>query len=204
MLPDTFYHIYNRGINGQNIFFEERNYPYFLKKMGQYVSPYMDVYAYCLLGNHFHLLVRTKNETDLPMPSLEAKASVNTKATRNTSWHLSNAFASLFKSYAQAINKHYGRTGGFFEEPFHRIEVKSDAYFSQLVWYIHHNPQKHGFLSDFRDYPHSSYHSHLHQKATKLQRTEVLNWFGDANEYIKYHNIQTGEDDIRNLIVEFD
>ena len=56
-----FYHIYTRGINGTNLFYEERNYAYFLQKYGYYLHEVLDTYAYCLLGNHFHLLVRVKD-----------------------------------------------------------------------------------------------------------------------------------------------
>ncbi len=209
--PDTFYHIYNRGINGQDIFFEEKNYIYFLQKMGQYISPYMDTYAYCLLANHFHLLIKAKSEAEIRLPkkvSLESailpKAKPVVESAKTTSWLLSNAFASLFKSYALAINKRYGHTGGFFEEPFHRIEVDSNANFKQLIWYIHHNPEKHGLVTDFHDYPHSSYHSHLLSKATKLKREEVLSWFGDAKEYVKYHANQGNKKSLQDLIIEFD
>ena len=149
--PDTYYHIYNRGINGENVFLEEKNYHYFLQKYAQYVSPFFDTYAYCLLRNHFHLLVKAKSENDI-------RLYLNTKhVEKSISWILSNAFSSFFKSYAQAINKQYQRTGGLFEEPFHRIEVGNDAYFSALIYYIHTNPQKHGFVADFRGYEHSSY-----------------------------------------------
>ena len=57
----TYYHIYNRGNNRQNVFFEERNYRYFLQLYAKYIEPVADTYAYCLLPNHFHLLVRTKS-----------------------------------------------------------------------------------------------------------------------------------------------
>jgi putative transposase len=197
--PNHYYHIYNRGINGQDIFFEAKNYPYFLEKYTQYVYPYVETYAYCLLRNHFHLLIRCRAEE-------EVMANIKTqKAEVGASWYLSNAFASLFKSYAQSINKGYGRTGGLFEEPFHRIDVDNDAYFSRLVWYIHHNPQKHGFVSDFRVYPHSSYQSHLLNKPSKLQREKVLDWFGGTREYVTFHQIQEGDcRDIKSLLIEFD
>ena len=58
--PGTFYHVYNRGNNGENIFYKKENYPYFLRKLDQYLSPYLDVFAYCLLPNHFHFLIKTK------------------------------------------------------------------------------------------------------------------------------------------------
>ena len=55
-----FYHIYNRGINGENLFKEERNYAYFLQQYAKYLEPVVQTFAYCLLPNHFHLLVRVK------------------------------------------------------------------------------------------------------------------------------------------------
>ena len=58
------YHIYNRGINGTNIFYEERNYAYFLEKYAHYLHNWVDTFAYCLLKNHFHLLIRVK---ELPL-----------------------------------------------------------------------------------------------------------------------------------------
>jgi REP element-mobilizing transposase RayT len=63
--PDRIYHIYNRGINGENIFKEERNYRYFLEKYAKCISPIADTYAYCLLKNHFHLAVKIKTEQEI-------------------------------------------------------------------------------------------------------------------------------------------
>ncbi|MBN1976347.1 MAG: hypothetical protein JW918_03000, partial [Anaerolineae bacterium] len=56
-----YYHIYNRGNNGENIFIEERNYSYFLGLYAKYIEPIADTFAYVLLRNHFHLLVRIKD-----------------------------------------------------------------------------------------------------------------------------------------------
>jgi hypothetical protein len=63
--PDRIYHIYNRGINGENIFKEERNYRYFLEKYAKYIEPIADTFAYCLLKNHFHIAIRTKSEAEI-------------------------------------------------------------------------------------------------------------------------------------------
>ncbi len=59
--PGNFYHIYNRGNNRENLFIQERNYGYFMKLWGKYISPVADTYAYCLLRNHFHAAVRVKD-----------------------------------------------------------------------------------------------------------------------------------------------
>lgn len=73
------------------------------------------------------------------------------------------------------------------ETPFKRIEIRDDSYFTNLVWYIHFNPQKHQFVRDFREYPHSSYHAHLSAKPTQLHRDKVIEWFGDTNSYQNFH-----------------
>ena len=66
LIPGVTYHIYNRGNNGETIFPEERNYEYFMQLYGKYISPIADTFAYCLMPNHFHFLIRIKGEDDLP------------------------------------------------------------------------------------------------------------------------------------------
>ena len=208
--PDTYYHIYNRGINGESIFKAEKNYFFFLEKYAFHIEPVASTYAYCLLNNHFHILIKTRSEKEIfetltRLGSSETLTRFKTSSTlgKTVSFYISNQFAKLFNSYTQAINKTTNRTGGLFETPFRRIEVKNDAYLSHLIWYIHYNPQKHGFVNDFRDYIYTSYQSHLIPKATKLQRKEVLNWFGGEKEYVNFHSLQTSENKIKDLIIEF-
>lgn len=205
ILPDTFYHVYNRGINGETLFKEERNYDYFLQRYGTFIPPVANTFAYCLLGNHFHLLIRTKTEKEISeWAKREDREQSKNLADKDASWHISKQFATLFKSYALAINKGYNRTGGLFEEPFRRLEVTSEHHFSQLVYYIHVNPQKHGFCSDFRDYPHSSYGSHLSQVSTKLKREEVLEWFGGVNQFREFHTQSNDLESIKEFLIELD
>lgn len=187
LAPDGYYHIYNRGINGAPTFFEEKNYAYFLKQYAQYVHPFVKTYAYCLLGNHFHLLIQVRTEQDL----LELFTHPGERAL---SWHVSNAFASWFQSYTRAINKVYDRSGPLFESPFKRKAVTEASYFSRLVTYIHHNPQYHGLVVDFRTYPHSSYHSYqfTHGKS-RLGREETLKWYGDLASFRAAHQLETEE-----------
>lgn len=200
LIPDTFYHIYNRGINGETIFREKRNYAYFLTKYSRFVSPVVDTYAYCLLANHFHVLVKRKREQDIMDIQKEAihnktgHGATNPELVesklKSPEWYISNSFAQLFKSYAQTINNTYGRTGGLFEEPFRRSEVVSEKYLTHLVIYIHCNPQKHSFVDDFKAYPHSSYNSLLSNEPTKLKREEVLDWFGSKENFVAFHEYE--------------
>jgi len=192
------YHIYNRGINGSNIFYEERNYAYFLQKYAHYLSDWVETFAYCLLKNHFHLLVRIK---DLPMA---APVSSSIEGLHSAPHRVSKCFSDFFNAYTKAINKAQARTGSLFESPFKRILVHEEAYFSRLIGYIHQNPQKHGFVNDYRNYVHSSYHSHLSRGKTRLARSEVLGWFGGPQAYIDFHQTLYTTQDLSGLIIEFD
>lgn len=204
LLSDTFYHIYNRGINGEDLFKQERNYNYFLSKYNMYLETVVETYAYCLLKNHFHLLIRVKDRDTLAQFYNEQNRNKEIKqGLHNPDFIVSKQFAKLFSSYTQSINIATNRTGSLFETPFKRIEVTSDLYLTRLIWYIHHNPQKHGFVSDFRDYAHSSYHAHLSNKNTKLKRNEVIDWFGNTADFKNFHNEIQNELGMANFIIEF-
>jgi putative transposase len=177
-----YYHIYNRGNNRLRLFFEERNYHYFLKLYAKHIEPVADTYAYCLLGNHFHVLVRIKTEAEQEQ-TFRVSETLKVFKVLNPSRQFSN----LFNAYAKAINKAYQRTGSLFQNPFGRVPVTSDAHFVHLIAYIHHNPQKHGLVDDFRAWPHSSYHTILSQKPTRLKREAVWAWFDDLAAFQASH-----------------
>jgi putative transposase len=172
---DRYYHIYNRGNNRENLFLEERNYRHFLKLYARYVEPVADTYAYCLLKNHFHVLVRIK--------------AVAEQDQIGKMLNPSQQFGHLFNAYSKAINKAYQRTGSLFEHPFERIEVTSERYLMRLVIYIHYNPQTHGLIADFRDWPYSSYHALCSPQPTRLRRDAVLAWFGGLAQVAAAHRL---------------
>lgn len=178
--PGEFFHIFNRGINGAPVFFEEKNYSYFLKQLSKYTYPFVKTFAYCLLKNHYHILIQVREEAELDR-------AIKKNKENSYSWHVSNCFSSFLQSYTRGMNRVYDRTGALFEAPFKRIKVDSDSYFSSLIAYIHLNPEKHRIIRDFRNYPYSSYHTHLKESVTKLSRQEVLDWFHGKKEYEKFH-----------------
>jgi putative transposase len=181
-----YYHVYNRGNNQQNLFLEERNYTYFLSLYAKHVEPIAETFAYCLMPNHFHVLVKVRDLSALP------------PGQASPSKHFSN----LFNAYSKSINKAQARTGSLFQKRFGRIPVKSDRYFAALVRYIHRNPQTHGFTTDFRQYPHSSYASLLSSQPTRLQRRAVLDWFGDRGKFAEAHDFEGPSEAIAHLIGE--
>ena len=195
-----YYHIYNRGVNRENIFVEERNYAYFLKLYARHVEPVVDTIAYCLLRNHFHLSVRVKSELEIQTlrgsPASNHPVEQGNPANQDAgqsrkplgSNYASTQFSNFFNAYAKAINKAYNRTGSLFQHPFGRVMITTDRQLRKVIAYIHQNPQKHGFVGNFRDWKYSSYGIMLADKPTYLQRDIVLDWFGGRDEYLELHS----------------
>ena len=184
-----FYHIYNRTVDKQPLFKNDGNFDFFLKKYSEYLSLVIDTYAYCLLGNHFHLLIRVREEHDLT--TFEKLSNPQSVSLAEGSVHtiISHQFQKFFQSYAMAFNKQHQRVGTLFQTPFKRAVVTSDAYFTQLVYYIHSNPQQHDLTDDFRKWKWSSYNGILSDKHSKLEKHKVLEWFGGKQAYYEYHNM---------------
>ena len=117
LLYNTYYHIYNRGVNGENIFVEERNYDLFLRLYEKHLSPVTDLFAYCMLRNHFHVSMRVRSEEEI----LETKktlrvSTVNNHETKRSSTvnreegqlrkplgsqYVSDQFSNFFNAYAK-------------------------------------------------------------------------------------------------------
>ena len=180
MQESTFYHIYNHANGDENLFREEDNYRFFLEKWSKHIEPIADTYAYCLMPNHIHFLVRVKEAEELSRVA-------NLTGFENLSGFVSKQFSNLFNSYAKAFNKKYDRMGSLFNRPFKRKEITSDSYLTNIIFYIHHNPIHHGFTSSIDDWPHSSYHAIVGDKLTKIKRKEVREWFGNKQELKNFH-----------------
>jgi putative transposase len=193
----NYYHIYNRGNNGIDVFFDSESYYHFLRLYDRYISPIADTYAWCLLKNHFHTLVYIKTDQEISWDKLEYSTIEKPKA-----FNPSNQFGYLFNAYTQAINKKFNRTGSLFERPFERKLVDSEKYFQNLIFYIHNNPVFHGFTNHINDYPWSSYETILSDKPTKLKRNEVIEYYGDRDNFVYFHNQNQNLNNINDLIIE--
>lgn len=185
LLPGNFYQIYNRGNNKENIFIEDRNYRYFLELWDRYICPIGDTYAYSLLKNHFHSLIRVKNIAEITDIKVLRRIEKMKVSGEN---FVSKSFSDLFNSYAKSINKSYDRTGSLFQERFRRKLIDNDSYFTEVVFYIHGKAQRHKFCKDFRKYVHSSYPLLISDEPSSLCKDGVLNWFGGLEAFKNYHN----------------
>lgn len=209
-----YYHIYNRGINSSNLFEENTNYEHFLRLYEKYINPIADTFAWCLMKNHFHFLVRIKDEKEIgfykKFNSDRSNDSVRFQITTDLSEceapdrvrtpNPTKHFSHLFNSYTKYFNKLNNRTGTLFERPFNRILIENESYLKYLVYYIHHNPVKHGFVDDMIEYPWSSYLTVISPKNSHLKRHEVIDWFDDLENFKYFHREEHNLDKIKNLI----
>jgi REP element-mobilizing transposase RayT len=193
----NYYHIYNRGNNSIDVFFDAESYYHFLRLYDKYISPIADTYAWCLLKNHFHILVYLRLDNEIEFEKLEYSTIENLKDIEP-----SKQFGFLFNAYTQAINKKFNRTGGLFEKPFERKLITSDTYLKNIIHYIHNNPVQHGFVKQMSLYPWSSYDSILSEQPTKLKRKEVLAIYGGKDEFEEYHKNNLNINEITNFIIE--
>ncbi len=197
----NFYHIYNRGNNSENIFIQERNYAYFMELWWKHISPIAETWAYCLLRNHFHVVVWIKEQANLSgltKNTINLDASVDKGTSPSDSYRdltglspklkePSQYFSNFFNAYSRGVNIATQRTGALFERPFKRIPVDSESYLMRLIVYIHQNPQKHKFVDDFRDWNYSSYHDLITNVPTRLQRDKAIQLFGSQVDFIRIH-----------------
>ncbi len=141
------YHVIMRGINHQNIFEDPEDYYQFVATLYRVRTHYADdgrpcgincvYYAYCLMSNHFHLLIREQDES------------------------VGDVMKRIAGSYVYYYNHKYQRDGHLFKERFKSEPVNDMEYFVTLLRYIHQNPVKAGIKQRVADYEYSSWSEYL-------------------------------------------
>jgi REP element-mobilizing transposase RayT len=188
IIEGQYFHLYNRGVNGENLFKKKRNYYQFLEKYKFYCGDILNTLAYCLLKNHFHLLVYVKENVEVPRR--DGKEGMFRLSASKQLGH-------FFNSYAQSINRAHKRTGPLFESPFERKWVDDESYIMSMIYYCNRNAVHHGFVNDLRDWEFSSYHSTLTNDNNIVATAEVLKRFGSLANFEEAHKsftTQTGLD----------
>lgn len=184
--PSKFYHIYNHANGDDNLFREQRNYPFFLEKYRHHIDPIAETIAWCLMPNHFHLLVRIKDvaalQQDFPKFGTLENLENSEEKDKKLSYLLSKQFSNLFSSYTQSFNKVYQRRGSLFLKNFKRKEIIGDQHLQTVALYIHLNPIKHGFCTALNDWEWTSYHHFW-----KEQKNWATLIFTNEENYNKLH-----------------
>ena len=156
--PGKFYHIYNRTKNGNPLFPEEEDIQFFLKLYKTHVVPVAETWAYCILDDHVHFLVRLKED-------------LNGNAYK--------PFALLFNSYAKGYHKKNGSNGKLFRFKLKRVEIRRETVLREVIRYINQNARKHGLVEDCSQYRYSSFRATVTTWPTLIPKEEILRRFGN-------------------------
>lgn len=195
------YHIYNQGNNKQKIFFIEDNYFFFLNKIKKHILPYADILAWCLMPNHFHLMILVK-EKDLFFEVTSGSATWSRTPTSASTKLISfnNSIGIMLSSYTRAINKQNGTSGSLFrqktkaeclnclkgiapsfikEDGITKINLSNpEKKYPQVCFnYIHQNPVKANLVKKETDWEYSSAKEYAGLRNGKLVNKLLLRDF---------------------------
>lgn len=194
--PNSSYHIFNHANGFENIFTEDENYRFFIEKYQQYILPIAETYAYCLLPNHFHLVVRIRRREVLEEVFRNFK-STNFSKVQNfgkvevtdnmIEYYISKQFANLFSCYTQSFNKVNKRRGSLFLKNFRREPIKNKAYFMNAVIYTHRNPVHHAFCDRYTDWSYTSFCEIKERNSQIIEVDKLLRMFGGRDSFIDLH-----------------
>jgi len=203
---NSYYHIYNHANGSEDLFQEERNYYFFLKKYDKYISPIAETLAYCLMPNHYHILIRTKETSDVSKTSdlYDENTKIGSKTSNIHCSSLSNSFKNLFQSYTKSYNKLYCRKGSLFHQRFKRKELRKGDDIRAVMRYIHLNPVHHGFCVAPDQWTFNSYSAYLQEAAkTKLAIVEGLAFFENRAHFIQAHQSKLATSQVRESTVSY-
>lgn len=150
--PGNFYHIMARGNNKAAVFSCVDDYQYYLKKFTEYKKEHpFDLYHYCLMPNHIHLLIKSNHESNFSM-----------------------FIKRLNLAYYHYYHRHYGFVGYFWQGRFKSQLIDSDPYFIQCGKYIEFNPVRAGLFPKPEDYAWSSYGFYANGKPNSLITSSIF------------------------------
>jgi len=159
LIPGNYYHIYNKAVTDNNLFIEEKNYPFFLSKIKKYLLDCVDILAYCLMPNHYHLLIQVKTK-ELP-----------------------KAMQQLALSYSASFNKEYQRVGHLFQGRYQLKQIDDQTYLDHLSRYIHLNPSSAGLVRKPEAWQYSSYREYIGLRTPGfINPMVILDVFGSPGE----------------------
>ena len=157
-MKGEYFHLYNRSVDKTLLFKNDEDYQYFLTKIRPKIITYpASVFAYCLMPNHFHFLLR--QDDDEPIYKI---------------------FNDLNNSYVKHYNNKYSRSGHLFQGQLQHKRIKKDNYLVSLCQYIHYNPKKAGLVKDLSDWKFSNYLEWVNLRKGILFNNELRSTYFDS------------------------
>ena len=182
---NSFYHIYNRGVEKRQIFLDERDYERFIQTLFYYqfngpkprfsthkrfrVKDFskhpkiIEIVCYCLMPNHFHFLLKQNQENGIH-----------------------EFLSKVINSYTKYFNTRYRRVGPLFQGQFKAVSVETDDQLLHLSRYIHLNPFVAEITKDWQNFPYSSVKEFIAGEPSLCSTEHILNFFKNPDKYTEF------------------
>jgi REP element-mobilizing transposase RayT len=186
------YHIFNKGNNDGNVFIEDEDYEYFIDLIKKYILPIADIYSWVLLKNHFHMVIRIREDiqykwTKRTLPSKELNIwdteHIQSSNSNNKIPIPVNHLRHFFNAYAHYFNLKYGRKGSLFNRPFKRVLIKDEKQLLNEILYVNSNSVKHGFSENVNGWKWSSVNDIVNRNSGFIDVDYVISLFEDIGNF---------------------
>ena len=176
-----FYHVFQRGVCLFDIFEDDEDRTFYLKRLADYARELdVEIHAWCLMGNHTHLLIRAEHK------------------------NLSAVMRKIGSVYARYFNRRHERSGPLFEGRFGSVCVETDSQYLSTVRYIHRNPIHHDERTLAGDYPWSSYSEYVTENPRICRLDFAYSLFGGIQGFIAFHEAERDQDLYRERFLDID
>jgi REP element-mobilizing transposase RayT len=197
--PDQVYHVYNHANGNENLFEHKDHYLLFLNTFFEKCSDTFKTYAFVLMPNHFHLVVKVRG-ANIPLinENIHDKNGIHNQSAYfeyEFSRSISQKFSNFLNSYVQKYNNRVNRKGSLFRQNTRRKLLDTDSYFKTAIKYVHFNPVKDGFCQDPKDWAYSSYRYFLNGDDFIIPINEVIKIYGGQKKFLNDHQ----EKDIKKI-----
>lgn len=192
LCPGQTYCIFNEAVGKDLFFMCEKDCLTFLNRLKKYILPVCDIFSYCLMQKHFHMVVRIKSadqiESFLLLKFGEKKfTAMKKKKNFSLNHYITRQYSNFFNSYAKYYNFCYKRMGTLFRRTFGRKNLDTKDSIRKVVCNTHNNPVAAGLVPKPEDWKYSSYAAIISEKVTLLARTELIFFFGSLEDFIESH-----------------
>ena len=183
-----YYHIYNVVVTGETLFKKDKDYLDFLERYAKYFEAYFDTYAYCLIPNHFHFLIRVKDESAIDLTAENTIAAKKVlEGVESINYFLEHQLSRMLSGISLKYNLSNKRVGPLFKQGTKRVELRTESRIVYQLCYTHHNPIHHGLVKKYEAWKYSSYRAYHSRKESKIEVDFMFEFLGGRDIFNELH-----------------
>ncbi len=173
--PNKYFHIYQKAENGYNLFPSEEAQEIFFNALHKIINPYAKLMGYCLLPDHYHLLIKVKDEI------------YQRRGFPGISQLLTLSLRKFIRNYNLWLDREFGIKKKLLRSLPQIVQIQGEEKFKEILAGIHLNPLYHKLTTNPLNYIWSSYQSIINKSSQNLNFEDVIKHYGNAIEFKEFH-----------------